>query len=257
MPGIHKLTSLGLAKLRSPGYYGDGGGLVLQVSASGTRSWIFRYQLEGKRHEMGLGPCSVVELAEAREFARRCRQLLHQGLDPLAHRRATRTARAAEKARSITFDQCAAAYIEAHRGGWRNPKHAAQWAATLATYASPLIGALPVTDVDTDLVVKVLMPIWNTKTETATRLRGRIESILDWATVSKFRQGDNPARWRGHLDNLLANPGKVAPVKNHAALPWRDMGTFMADLRRSAGMAALALQFTILTAARSGEVRGC
>lgn len=256
MPGIHKLTSLGLAKLRSPGYYGDGGGLVLQVSASGTRGWIFRYQLEGRRHEMGLGPCSVVELAEARELARRCRQLLHQGLDPLADRRDARTARAAKKARSITFDQCAAAYIEAHRGGWRNPKHAAQWAATLATYASPVIGALPVADIDTDLMVKILMPIWNTKTETATRLRGRIESILDWATVSKFRQGENPARWRGHLDHLLANPGKVAPVKNHAALPWRDIGTFMAELRGNAGMGALALQFTILTAARSGEVRG-
>ena len=136
--------------------------------------------------------------------------------------------------RLLTFDQCAA-YIEAHRSGWRNPKHAAQWAATLATYASPVIGALPVADVDTDLMVKILMPIWNTKTETATRLRGRFESILD---------------------HLLANPGKVAPVKNQAALPWREMGIFMAELRGNAGMGALALQFTILTAARSGEVRG-
>jgi integrase len=156
----------------------------------------------------------------------------------------------------MSFDQCSAAYINAHKGSWKNAKHAEQWKNTLATYASPIIGALPVADVDTDLIVKVLSPIWGSKTETATRVRGRIESVLDWATVSRFRQGDNPARWRGHLENLLANPNRIAPVRNHPALPWREVPAFMVLLAQSRGVAARAAEFTILTAARSGEVRG-
>jgi integrase len=256
MDRLNKLTVLGLTKLRVPGYYSDGGGLVLQVSQSGTKSWIFRYSFQGKRHEMGLGSCNFVGLARARQLARECRDLIYQGTDPLAARRAALAARAAENARKMTFDDCTAAYIEAHRGGWSNPKHAAQWTRTLATYASPVIGALPVADVDTDLVVKILAPIWTTKTETATRLRGRIESVLDWATVSKFRQGENPARWRGHLDYLLANPTRVARVRNFPALPWPQVAAFMAELGRREGTSARALEFAILTAARSGEVRG-
>lgn len=230
--------------------------MVLQVSRTGTKSWIFRYTLDGKRHEMALGSCTVVELARARELARACRQLIFEGTDPLAAPRSAVAARAADNARRMTFDDCAAAYIEAHRGGWRNAKHAAQWLSTLSTYASPVIGALPVAEVDTDLVVRLLASIWSTKNETATRLRGRIESILGWATVSKFRQGENPARWRGHLDNLLANPSTVAPVKNHPALPWRETAAFMEALRDREGVSARALEFAILTAARSGEVRG-
>lgn len=256
MVQINRLTALGVSKTRQPGYYVDGGGLLLQVSRTGTKSWIFRYTFHGKRHEMGLGACSVVDLARARELARGCRLQIAEGIDPLAARRVAATALAAENAKRMTFDECAAAYIAAHRAGWRNPKHAAQWGSTLKAYASPVIGALPVADVDTNLVVKVLTPIWNTKTETATRLRGRVESILDWATVSKFRHGENPARWRGHLDNLLANPNKVAPVRNHPALPWREAGAFMVALRLCEGMSARALEFAILTAARSGEVRG-
>lgn len=256
MGQLNKLTALGVSKMRPPGYYVDGGGLVLQVSRTGTKSWIFRYTFDGKRHEMGLGACGVVDLARARELARACRQLIFDGADPLGARRAVVAARAAENARRMTFDDCAAAYIAAHRGSWRNAKHAAQWTSTLAAYASPVIGTLPVAVVDTDLLVKLLAPIWNTKTETATRLRGRIESILDWATVSKFRQGENPARWRGHLDNLLANPNKVAPVRNHPALPWRETAAFMAELRGRQGTSARAVEFAILTAARSGEVRG-
>jgi len=147
-------------------------------------------------------------------------------------------------------------YIDAHRGSWKSAKHAAQWETTLAMYASPVIGALPVADVDTDLVVKVLAPIWKTKTETATRLRGRIESILDWAATRKLRHDINPARWRGHLENLLANPNKIAPVKNHPALPWREVGGFMTELRQREGVSARAIEFAILTACRSGEVRG-
>jgi integrase len=252
---LNKLSSVGVARLKEPGYYGDGGGLVLQVTPSGSKSWLFRYFRAGKVREMGLGSLRTVDLASARDGARRCRELLQSGQDPLDERRAAKGLAALERGRQMTFDQCAAAYIEAHRSGWRNAKHAEQWTNTLATYASPLIGSLPVALVDTDLIVKVLSPVWKTKTETATRLRGRIESILGWATVSKFRQGDNPARWRGHLENLLASPRKIAKVRNHPALPWTQVKSFMGKLRHAEGVAARALEFAILTACRSGEVR--
>lgn len=205
---------------------------------------------------MGLGSLRTVDLAKARVLARECRTPVLEGKDPIEARKALRLAEALQKARSMTFDQCATAYINAHRDGWKNAKHAEQWKSTLATYASPIIGSLPVADVDTDLIVKVLSPIWGAKTETATRVRERIESILDWATVSKFRQGDNPARWRGHLENLLANPNRIAPVRSHPALPWREVPAFMALLAQCRGVAARAVEFAILTAARSGEVRG-
>jgi integrase len=253
---LNKLSALAVTKLSKPGYYGDGGGLWLQVAKSGSKSWIFRFKAAGRQREMGLGGLRTVDLAKARTLARECRSLLLDGKDPIEARNAVRLANALQRARSMTFDQCAAAYIDAHRKGWKNAKHADQWKNTLATYASPIIGALPVADVDTDLVVKVLSPIWATKTETATRVRGRIESVLDWATVSRFRQGDNPARWRGHLENLLADPNRIAPVRNHPALPWREVPAFMVLLRQCRGIAARAAEFTILTAARSGEVRG-
>jgi integrase len=160
-----------------------------------------------------------------------------------------------QQAERVTFDECASAYIYAHRGSWKSAKHAAQWETTIAAYVSPIIGALPVAEVDTALVVKVLRPIWTTKTEIATRLRGRIESILDWATTHKFRRDENPARWRGHLESLLANPNKIAPV-NHPALPWREIGAFMTELRKREGVSARAIEFAILTVCRSGEVRG-
>jgi len=253
---LNKLSALAVTKLSKPGYYGDGGGLWLQVAKSGSKSWIFRFKAAGRQREMGLGGLRTVDLAKARTLARECRSLLLDGKDPIEARKAVRLANALQRARSMTFDQCAAAYIDAHRKGWKNAKHADQWKNTLATYASPIIGALPVADVDTDLVVKVLSPIWTVKTETATRVRGRIESVLDWATVSRFRQGDNPARWRGHLENLLADPNRIAPVRNHPALPWREVPAFMLLLRQCRGIAARAAEFAILTAARSGEVRG-
>jgi integrase len=253
---LNKLSALALSRTSRPGYYGDGGGLWLQVAISGSKSWIFRFKMVGRQREMGLGGVRTVDLAKARVLARECRLLLSEGKDPIEARNAVRLADALQRARSMSFDQCAAAYIHAHRSSWKNAKHADQWKNTLATYASPIIGALPVADVDTDLVVKVLSPVWATKTETATRLRGRIESILDWATVSRFRQGDNPARWRGHLENLLANPNKIAPVKNHPALPWREVPAFMVKLAKCEGVAARAAEFAILTATRSGEVRG-
>jgi integrase len=253
---VDKLSALAVSKTSTPGYYGDGAGLWLQVSKSITKSWIFRYTLAGKQREMGLGALHTVTLSEARAKAKSCRTLLLAGQDPLDARKATQLVEALERAKMITFDQCAAAYIAAHRGSWKNAKHAAQWESTLATYAGPIIGALPVAAVDTALVVKVLSPIWQEKTETATRLRGRIESVLDWATVSKYRIGENPARWRGHLDNLLADPNKVSKVEHHPALPWQELGDFIAELQTREGVAARAVEFAILTATRSGEVRG-
>ncbi len=253
---INKLSAVSVSKLDKIGYHSDGAGLYLQVSATRTKSWIFRFSMAGKPHEMGLGSLRAVDLAQARLRARDCRAMLVDGKNPLAERRAAKVSQAVSNARRTTFDECAAAFIDAHRGTWKSPKHVLQWENSLATYASPLIGALPVAEIDTDLVVKVLSPIWRKKTETAVRLRGRIESILDWATVSKFRQGDNPARWRGHLDNLLASPSKIAPVTNYAALPWLEIGVFMKLLREREGVAARAIEFSILTACRSGEVRG-
>lgn len=253
---VERLSALGVSKLTKPGYHCDGAGLYLQVSSSGTKSWIFRYTIAKKQREMGLGPLHTIGLADARAKAKDCRALLLSGKDPLDAREAHRLTESLERARMITFDKCAEAYIAAHRGSWKNLKHAAQWESTLSTYAGTIIGSLPVAEVDTALVVKVLSPIWQTKTETATRLRGRIESILDWATVSKYRIGENPARWRGHLDNLLADPSKVSKVVHHPALPWQALSPFMSDLSQCEGTAARAVEFAIMTATRSGEVRG-
>jgi integrase len=256
MRRINKLSALAVTRAERPGYYGDGDGLVLQVSSSGTKSWIFRYKRNGRQKEMGLGSLRQVDLATARAKARECRKLLLEGRDPLEERRDAARARRAEAAKATTFDQCADAYIAAHRAAWKNQKHVGQWQSTLAQYASPLIGDLAVAAIDTSLVMKVLGPIWHDKTETAKRLRGRIEVILDWATVSRLREGENPARWRGHLDQLLPKPTRIAPVKNFAALPWKEIPEFMRALRAREGTAARALEFAILTAARSGEVRG-
>ena len=252
---IEKLTPLEVSKKQTPGHYGDGGGLWLQISKFKSKSWVFRYTMHGTRREMGLGPIHTVSLAEARQKAKECRLTLLDGKDPIEVRETTTLAEALRRAKMMTFDQCAAAYIEAHRSSWKNVKHISQWENTIQVYASPVIGKLPVTSVDTDLVVKILNPIWQTKTETATRLRGRIESVLNWATTSKFRQGDNPARWRGHLENLLSSPNKIAKVKHHPALPWQELGKFMVDLREREGVAARAVELAILTATRSGEVR--
>lgn len=253
---VNKLSALKVANISKRGLYSDGNGLWLQVTASGSKSWVFRFDFAGTRYHMGLGPDRDMSLAQARSVVQDLARRLRAGENPLAERHHQKSVRHAEKARQMTFDACALAFIKAHRASWRNPKHVKQWESTLATYASPVFGALSVADVDTAMVVKVLEPIWAERTETAVRLRGRIESILDWATVSKFRSGENPARWRGHLDYLLANPTKVAPVVNHPALPWVEVPMFMKELREREGVAAQALEFAIYTAARSGEVRG-
>jgi integrase len=258
-----RLNALKVTRAASkPGMYADGGGLYLQVTPGGA-SWIYRYMLKGCAREMGLGPLALYGLHDARAKALDARRLRHEGVDPIEARRAARAKERLDTARVMTFKQCADSYIKAHRAGWRNAKHAAQWEATLATYAEPIIGGLPVQAVDTALVMKVLelevrdaTSLWTAKPETASRLRGRIESILDWAKVRGYREGENPARWRGHLDKLLPPRAKVRKVEHHAALPYSELPNFMVALRAQDGVAARALEFAILTAARTGEVLG-
>ena len=250
-----KLTALRVRQLVTPGRYGDGGGLYLQVRDAAHRSWLFRYTRAGRAHEMGLGPLADVSLAEARDLAQQCRKLLRQGVDPLAERRERRRAVAAA-ADAMTFSAVAARYIATHEAAWKNAKHRAQWTATLETYAYPVFGAHSVAAVATGDVTRALEPIWTTKRETARRLRGRIETILDFATTQGWRAGENPARWRGHLEHALPKRGQVARVRHHAALPWRDIGGFMRRLAAETSVGAVALQFTILTATRTGETLG-
>jgi hypothetical protein len=253
---LNKLTSLRVARASQTGLYGDGGGLWLSVSSGGTKSWTFRYAIAGRAREMGIGPVHTISLAEARDRARDLRKLLLEGIDPLDDRRAKRAERAIANAKTLSFEECGKAYISAHRAGWKNNKHAAQWPATLEAYVYPAFGSLPVQAVDVGLVLKALEPIWSTKPETASRVRGRIESVLDWATARGYRQGENPARWRGHLDALLPAKTKVRRVEHHAALPYAEMPSFITALRQQDGIGAKALEFAILTAARTGEVIG-
>lgn len=240
------------------GMHADGGGLYLQVSRFGTKSWIYRYMLDGRRREMGLGPFPAVSLAAAREKAAECRRMT-QGdrIDPISVRKAQRDRARLDAAKTKTFRQCAEAYIAAHKAGWRNPKHRAQWPSTLAAYVYPVFGSLPVQAIDVALITKAIEPIWTAKPETASRVRGRIESILDWAAARGYRHGDNPARWRGHFDKLLPQKSKVRRVKHHAALPYTEIGNFMTALRQQDGIAARALDFAILTVGpRTGGVIG-
>jgi integrase len=250
------LTSKKVERTKTPGRYFDAHGLYLQVRNADNKSWLLRYERDGKERWHGLGPVHAFNLKEARLRARKVRQLLADGVDPIDNRRAERAARALEAAKAMTFKQCAEAYIAANEGAWKNAKHAAQWASTLKTYVYPHIGHLAVADVDTGLVLKCIEPIWRDKTETASRVRGRVESILDWATVRKYRTGDNPARWLGHLEHVLPSKGKLAKVNHHAALPYAELPDFIRRLREREGMAARALELAILTAARTGEIIG-
>lgn len=253
-----ELGALVVSRLREPGLHAVGGvsGLYLQVVASGARSWILRATIGGKRRDMGLGGFPDVTLAIAREKAREARAKIEQGADPILERERALSVLRAEQAKSMTFEAAALALIDAKSDEWRNAKHRAQWSASLETYAYPIIGKLQVGDVGQAHVLNVLQPIWKDKTETANRLRGRIEQVLDWARVRGFREGENPARWRGHLDKLLPAPAKIARVVHHRALTIDAMPNFMGDLRQRKGIAPRALEFLVLTAARSGEVRG-
>src|SRR3984893_7827475 len=251
---LNRLTAVQVRAVDEKGMYHDGGGLYLQVSAGGARSWIFRFMLDGRAREMGLGPVHAIPLADARKRAAECRRMRIDGIDPIEAQRKHRGWKKLEAAKAGTFDACAAAYIAAHHTSWRNAKHRDQWRNTLTSYAGPVFGSLSVQSIDVGLVMKALEPIWQTKTETASRLRGRIEAVLDWATVRGYRKGENPARWRGHLDKLLPARSKVRKVEHHPALPYDELADFVAALRSQGGIASRALEFLILTATRTGEV---
>ncbi len=250
-----RFTARTVEALNKPGRYGDGDGLWLQVTAAGTKSWLLRYQRDHQSRHMGLGPYPEVSLAEARQLALEARRLLLKGTDPIEQRNAERAAKQ-ERKTALSFEQSALRYIADHRDGWKNEKHAAQWESTLKLYAFPLIGKRDPATLDPVDIEAILRPIWTDKQETASRLRGRIERILDWCKTHGYRSGENPARWRGNLDHLLPKPSKVRKVHHHPALPWRELPEFMHRLAEVEGMGALALEFAILTAARSGEVRG-
>ena len=258
------IAAVAIPRLK-PGRYGDGSGLYLLVRSAGAKFWFLRYvsPVTGKRRDAGLGPAAglgAVTLAEARTLAAEWRVMLRAGRDPLVEREAAeaaaKAAGQAAQVRGKSFREVAALYIAAHEAGWRNAKHGAQWGSTLAAYAFPHMGNVPVGEVATAHVMAALEPIWRETPETAARVRGRIEAVLDYAAARGWRVGENPARWRGHLANLLPASTKVRKVQHHPALPWRDIGACMADLAEVGGVAALALRFAILTAARSGEARG-
>jgi integrase len=252
------LSAIEIQRLTAPGYHAAGTvpGLYLRVTETGARGWILRTVIGQRRRDIGLGGYPAVTLAMAHAQAREAKQAVRLGTDPIEARKAAKSALLAQQAQAMTFEQCATAYLAAHESGWRNAKHGQQWRNTLATYAYPVLGRLLVRDVEMPHVLKVLEPIWRDKTETASRLRGRIESVLDWATTRGYREGANPARWKGHLDNQLTSPKKVAKVEHHAALGWNAAPGFLSSLHQQNGTGARALEFAILTAARSGEVRG-
>ena len=254
---LHKLTQADLRRT-TPGLYADGGNLYLQVTVNGdsvARSWIFRFAIDGKRREMGLGAVHTFGLKDARAKAAELRKLLYEGRDPIAERDAQRAALAAASAKRRTFDECVASYSRAHSPKW-SAKHAYQWGSAMTRFASPVLGKLPVDIIDVSFVVRVLEPIWHERPEVASRLRGAIESVLAWATVRQFRSGDNPARWTNHLEELLPSRREILPVEHFAALAYRDVPGLIAKLRERSGIVGRALEFLILTASRSGEVLG-
>ena len=252
---FNRLSAKAIAFKKQSGLYCDGGGLYVQLTPSGSKTWIFRFRspFTHKLRDMGLGPLHTVGLPEAREKAAAQRKTLLDGLDPIEAREQERQRKAMEAVKAVTFAQCAASYIKSHKAGWRSVTHAEQWTKTLESYADPVIGPLPVQNVDTGLVLKILEPIWSTKAETASRLRGRIENILDWAKARGYRFGENPARWKGHLNQLLPALSKKHRVTHHKAMPFPEVGVFVAKLRALSYLSARCLEFTILTAARTNE----
>lgn len=256
----NKLTAAQVAKTKRTGLHHDGGGLHLQVTAGVDgephKSWVLRYKSpSGRRREMGLGSAGVISLARARIKADAARALLDQGIDPIEHRKLERLRRQTEAATTVTFEQAAERFLDAHKSSWKNEKHRQQWENTLSNYVYPVFGAVPVQLVDVNLVLRVIEPIWLKKTETAARIRSRIERILDWAHARGLRDGENPARWRGRLENVLPARSLAQPVRHHPALAYAEMPAFMAELKQRNGMGAIALRFVILTAARTSEVR--
>jgi integrase len=251
---LNMLTVLKIKSLSKKGLYHDGSGLYMQINPSGSKSWIFRFMLRSKSRSMGLGPTQLVTLSEARMKAHTMRRLLLDGIDPIEHRKEERKVHV--KVIVPSFDECADTYITEHEQTWKNDKHKAQWRSTLKMYASPVIGKMPVNEVEDHHIKSILVPIWQSKHETASRLRGRIESVLDWATVHKFRKGENPARWKGHFEIMFAKLSKAKAANHHPALAIGEMPQFMTNLQIQQGNGARALEFLILTACRTGEVMG-
>jgi len=250
-----KLTAKRILKfLKTPGRYGDGDGLYLQVNTPGRASWILRYERDGRERAMGLGALVDFNLAEARQRAKTKRQLLADGIDPLDHKQAKREQDRLEAARNVTFKQCAEQYYDAHADEWSNARHRQQFTSSMRDHVYPIIGSTWVGAIDEPLVLKTLAPIWKIKTVTAKRVRNRIAAVLDYAAACKYRTGTNPARWEGHLEHLLPAPEKIAAVKDHAALPHGELATFIIGLRKVEGVPARALEFLILTATRTNEV---
>jgi integrase len=253
----NKLSAAFIRNVKKPGLYADGHNLYLQVSEWGTKAWIFRFDLDGRHRKMGLAPLHTVSLQEARRRAAELRLKVHDGIDPIEDRAAARAARKAEAAKALTFGECARRYIEANRSTWSNAKHAAQWASTFSgkQAATAAINDLPVAAIDTGLILRVLEPLWTSTPETASRVRGRIERVLGWASVRGFRAGDNPARWDGHLKETLPSRAALARGR-HDAVPYAQLPAFMQELRSLPDLAARALELAILAAARTGEILG-
>src|SRR5262245_45103766 len=251
----HRLTAVKVARTRAPGTYGDGGSLYLRIAPGDSKQYVFRYIRDGPLHDMGIGPTHTLTLVEARERATEARKLLLDGIDPLQAKRARFAALRAADASAVTFRQCTEDFIKANEVKWTNAQHRREWSWSLRKYVYPIIGSMPVAAIDTPLVLKVLKPIWEKTPETASRVRGRIENVLGWATVHHYRAGDNPARWGGLLEHALPARSKIAKVEHHAALPYAEIGAFVAKLRQDSGVAAACLQFITLTAARLDEAR--
>jgi integrase len=255
--GVGRLSAIGVQRQTKPGMYADGGGLYLQVRGATSKSWIFRYRFAGRERELGLGSLQAVSLGEARDLAAAARKLKVSGVDPVDQKQQARDATRAEVRKRVpTFDEAVTTYLKTNSAGWKNAKHAQQWTNTLKAYATPHFGDTLVSDIDLHSVLAALEPIWTTKPETASRVRGRIETVLDWAAVLKHRTGENPARWRGNLDKVLPPLSKVRKVQHHSALPYKNLPEFFAELAERQAVSALALQFAILTAGRTTEVLG-
>ena len=253
---INKLTDRGVKAQKKRGRYADGNGLYLQVSKSGSKSWLFRYMMDGKAREMGLGSTTTITLSEARDDALECRKLLKEGIDPIKDRNNRIAKTKSDNKDVLSFQKATEEYLKAHSASWKSVRHGDIWHSSVKRYAYPELGSMPVNIIERGHIMRVLEPIWIEKTETAKKLRGRLETILDWATVQDFRKGENPARWRGHLDKLLPKPSEIHSVKHFAALPYQEINDFVNKLKQREALSALALRLIILTAARSGEVRG-
>jgi integrase len=254
---LHRLSALGITKEVTPGHYSDGGGLYMQIADSGARSWVFRFKLNGRVREMGLGPVSRVSLGDARKLAAGYREMVREQIDPILARREQQRRQLLDISAdaNVTFREAAEAYIRAREPEWRNRKHVKQWGNTLKTYAYPVIGEVRVRDIDTAMVVRILQPIWTKKAETARRVRGRIKAILDAETVMGHRTGGNPARYIDHLQLVLPRSKKRSQVKHHPALPWEELPAFIRELEHRPRRAARVLHLLILTATRTNEVR--